>query len=346
MPEVLIIDESSKMKAHSANRVKRLIGHRIKGKPLRRSYIPSFKRCWLLSGSPAPEGLENLWAQAACMSPRRRLEVNITAFRELFCSSRWNGFANVYSVHPAGAAEIERRMRHVMYVPKVQDDLGLVPPTHSKVTVPWSDAGRAQYDEMEDTLATTVMDEDVGLEEEIEAVHAGVALTKLRQLCSGFIYAKDGRAYPSIDPEAKIEALRGIIERADDRPLLVFNQFIHEVTDIKRVFPKAVVDIPDDLTDWNAHRVPLLLLHPRSAGHGLNLQYGSSICVFYSLPYSYEEWFQAWGRLHRRGQTEPVSVVRLEREHSIEADVWAAVQGKQRRLSELLNNMRDRRRSS
>lgn len=340
LPEVLIIDESSKMKSHSANRVKRLIGHGVRG-VARRSYVPRFQRRWLLSGSPAPEGLEDLWSQSACMDPRRPLGTNISEFREVFCGARWNGFGNVYEVHAMGRQEIERRLRHVMYVPKEHDDLGLVPPTHSKVVVPWSAEGRAQYDELEDTLATMVGEnEDV----EIEASNRAVVINKMRQLCSGFIYGDYGEAHPSKDPEAKLDALERIVEQADGRPILVFNQYIEEVEMIQRRFPGAIDGAPTDLTEWNKHRIPMMILHPRSASHGLNLQYGSSICVFFSLPYSYEEWFQAWGRLHRRGQTEPVSVIRLERENSIEADVWKVVQGKDRRLSALLNNMRQRRR--
>lgn len=347
MPEVLIIDESSKMKSSQAKRVRRLIGFSRRGEAPRGGYVHRFQRRWLLSGSPAPEGLEDLWAQEACMSTRRRLGENITCFREQFCSTHWNGFANEFTVHAYGKQEIERKLARVMYVPKEVDDLGLVPATHSKIAVPWSAAGRAEYEEMENRLAITPVGQDCALgdEEEVAAANAGVVLTKLRQLCSGFVYGADGRVHRSADPDAKGRALDSIIELADGAPILVFTQYIEEMEYLASRYRGAQIGLPSSLDAWNARTGPdLLVLHPRSAGHGLNLQGGSHICVFYSLPYSYEEWFQAWGRLQRRGQENPVSVIRLEREESVEIEVWQAVQGKQRSLSALLNNMRERRR--
>lgn len=279
------------------------------------------------------------------MSTRRRLGENITSFREQFCATHWNGFANEFTVHRWGKQEIERRLSKVMYLPREHDDLGLVPATHSKVVVPWTAEGRAEYEEMENELAITPIDQDCALgdEEEVVAVNAGVVLTKLRQLCSGFVYGADGKAHRSADPDAKGQALDSIVELADGAPLLVFTQYIEEMAYLGRRYAGSQCGMPSDLSDWNAGRVPMLVLHPRSAGHGLNLQGGSHLCVFYSLPYSYEEWFQAWGRLQRRGQENPVSVIRLERESSVEADVWRAIQEKQRTLSALLHNMRERR---
>lgn len=346
LPEVLIIDESSKMKSSQAKRVKRLIGHCQRGGRPSAGYVHRFQRRWLLSGSPAPEGLEDLWAQEACASTKRRLGENITCFRERYCSTHWNGFANEFNVHTPGRAEIERVMSHIMYVPKEIDDLGLVPPTHSKVSIPWTKKAREEYDALEERLLFTPVDGDVDLdadEDEIVASNAGALLTKLRQLCSGFIYDATGRARLSSDPDAKGRALDSIVELAEGSPLLVFTQYIEEMEYLRRRYPKAQIRMPATLGAWEAGDVPMMVLHPRSAGHGLNLQGGSHICVFYSLPYSYEEWFQAWGRLHRRGQEKPVSVIRLEREDSVEADVWATLQSKKRSLSALLDNMRQRR---
>lgn len=335
LPEVLIIDESSKMKSHSAKRVKRLI-HRKKG------FVHRFQRRWLLSATPAPEGYEGLWAQEACMSPQRRLGENITSFRDNYCASHWNGYGNEYTVTKAGRRDIEHRLRYVFRVPRLPAYLEVPPPLFQTVNVPWTELARDEYDEMEARLLLEVLDEE-GKLATVDAAHAGVLVTKLRQLCSGFLYTPDGAVAPSQDPHAKIRALQDIVDRAADTPLLVFTQYRHEMDMIGQEFSDAQIEMPPTLEDWNNKKIPMMVLHPRSAGHGLNLQAGSNICVFYSLPYSYEEWEQAWGRINRRGQENRVSVFTLERENSIERDVWMTLMNKKTQLGELLNNMRERR---
>jgi SNF2 family DNA or RNA helicase len=349
--DVLVVDESSKLKAHDSARVARLAGLRritkkdgVKHSRSNPGFVDKFRRRWLLSATPAPEGYQGLWAQEACMSERRRLGENITSFRNEFCTRDRSGFGWV--VIPALEREIERRLRHVMYLPKESDSLGLPPVTHSRVVIPWALEARAQYKEMEDELelALEAADPDTPMDEiEVVAPNAGVLLSKLRQLCSGFLYDAEGNAHPSLDPDAKLDALDGVRERIGEAPLLVFTQFKSEMRSIGERYRDARVGLPDSLADWNAKLIPMLVLHPASAGHGLNLQHGTNVCLYYSLPFSYEQWHQSWGRLHRRGQTRPVSALRFERPNSVDQDVWNKVQGKRAKLSDFLDHMRRRR---
>ena len=336
--DILVIDESSKMKSPSAQRVRRLIAS-SRGNRNARGHVGTFERRFALSGTPVPEGYDNLWAQEACVSTERLLGENITSFRSRYCSSHWNGFANEFEVTKEGRTRIEEALAPIMHMPK--RGLDLPEPLFTTVPVPWTERAREEYDTLEGTLRFD-LNEDASLEEAIDVMSGPAALiNKLRQVCSGFIYDELGEAHYSEDPLAKVLALRELMDRSGDAPILLFYQYRAERDMILENFPEAMTDTRD-LTAWNAKRVPLLCLHPRSAGHGLNLQYGSSIVLFYSQPYSYEEWRQAWGRLQRRGQDRPVSVVRFERPNSVERDVNRSVMKKDKTIAQFLANVRER----
>lgn len=359
LPEILVIDESSKMKSHSANRVKRLIGtaRRKPGTPRPkagepRGYVYRFKRRFALSATPNPEGHQGLWSQEACVSLRRRLGKNITEFRDQFCRARWNGVVHEYEVTKQGKELIEAKLSPISYAPKNQKYMDLPDPIHQEVIVPWSKKARGEYEKLEQDMFLR-LDEggidapDENLEtldgSEVSAGSVAVLLNKLRQASSGFVYDESGNVRQLSDPGAKLRALEGVLERAAESPILVFTQYVAEAEAIRQHFDGAVVGLPETLDDWNAGRIPMLVLHPRSAGHGLNLERGAHVCVFYSLPWSYEDWFQAWGRLHRTGQQHQVSVLRLMRPDSVDADVWSAIRTKERRLGKFIESMRERR---
>lgn len=351
LPEILIIDESSKMKGETVSRVTRLAGLRritkkdgVKHTRKYPGYVHRFKRRWLLSATPAPEGYQGLWAQEAVMSPRRRLGENPTSFRDQYCMRPRSGFGWV--VVPSLESSIEEKLKHVMYLPKKEEYLNLLPATHSKVIVPWEAEARAQYDEMEDQLMLTLEQEDpdVSMDEiDIVAPNAGVLLSKLKQICSGFLYDQNKVAHPTADPDAKRVALDAVIERTGGSPLLVFTQFRAEREDLAANYRDAQIGLPRSLDDWSNNKIRMLVLHPKSAGHGVNLQYGTNVCIYYSLPDSFEQWWQSWGRLQRRGQTRPVSVLRMHRPNSVDSESWQRVQRKKMKLSDFLNNMRARR---
>ena len=339
-PEILVIDEFSKMKAPDANRFKVLAGGRRidkDGGVTKYTTLPGhlhrFERRFELSGTPAPEGYANLWAPSCLLGTRRRLGENITSFRKEYCTVDYDGFG--WRVIPALEAVIEEKLKHVMYLPDKADDyLALPPVLHRALDVPWTEDARAQYDEMENELALSLddLDPDMSLDElEIEAPNAGVKLIKLRQICSGFIYDQQKETHWLDDWGAKLDAVSLVLDECADTPLLVFTQFKAEQYLLESELGFHI-GLPADLEQWNTGNIPRLAIHPASAGHGLNLQYGSHVCLYYSLPYSFEQWSQSFGRLHRRGQVRQVSALRLERTNSIESDIWDTVQRKGAKL--------------
>lgn len=293
------------------------------------------------------------------MGPRRRLGQNITTFRSRYCHMFGQAPSTHYVVHDEGEKAIEEKLSKVMYMPKLGDYLGLPEPSFVEVSVPWTDEAWAQYREMEDTAVLELEralqkegDHDLAdLEDEDEAMvvapNAAAVCTKLRQLCSGFIYRDEGdggrETLRSHDHAAKLAALGDVAERAGGSPLLVFTQYCAEKEDIASHFRGAQTELPSSLGDWDSGRIPMLVLDPRAAGHGLNLQHGSNVCVYYSLPYSYEQYIQSWGRLQRKGQKRQVSVVRITRPGSIDNDVWKKLNDKGAKLSDFLESMRERR---
>ena len=357
LPDVLVIDESSKMKASSSQRVRRLIGQRRRNDPpgWERGYVHRFKRRIALSATPAPEGYEGLWSQEACVSPRRRLGQNISHFRGQFCEANFLGSGiKTYRVTSAGEERIEALIDPITYTIRAHNFLDLPDPVDVAVRIPWTQEALNEYEEMEEHAVLLLNgEEDLDLdtidlenpEDVAVAANAAVVLNKLRQVCSGFVYNDAGGTHWLADPDAKIAALADLFERTGDSTMVVFTQFTAETDAIRDHFGGDVhVGLPETLDDWSAGRGPrMLCLHPRSAGHGINLQYGSSQICFYSLPWSREEYEQGIGRLHRRGQTQPVTVHRLMRPASVEGDVWAKLRTKGMKLQQLLERVGRRR---
>lgn len=347
LPDVLVIDESSKMKAHDAKRVKRHCGFGLASTP--RGYVHRFRYRFALSATPTAEGYAKIWPQECAISRQRRLGKNITTFRAQYCTARWNGNAMVYEVGEEAKKRIHADLHDILITSRKDKYLDLPDPVYSKLVVPWTDAEYERYRKMEDDAILRLSELDGNAD--ILAPNIGVQLNKLRQMASGFVYegqiGEDGKVRQKthwFDSRLdKLSALGLVIDAADDVPVVVFTQFQAEMELLAQAYPQAQIGLPETLDDWNARKIPLMVLHPRSAGHGINLQYGSHIGVWYSLPWSYEEWHQANGRLHRTGQTQQVSIIRLERERSVELDVWLKLQNKGRTLKQFIDNIRARR---
>lgn len=359
-PEILVIDESHHMKGFGANRVKRHCGFTIRGKAgkLRKpGHVHHYKRRFALSGTLNPEGYADMWPQEACISMRRRMAPNITMFRRDYCATSWTGEREVYTVHRDGERRIERALAPITYKGSLGRYLDVPDPVFSTIHVPWAPGAWDEYCELKQHFVLDLRDrirtvdpdaqlEYLSFEQLVQrglasavAPNEGVLLSKLRQAGSGFVYDAQKNARLLTDPFAKLEALEELRERTAGVPLLVFTQFEAEDQMIAERFPDATIGMPKNLDEWNARRIPMLVVHPESAGEGLNLQFGSHIAVFYNLPWSGGIWKQAWGRLHRGGQTRQCSIVRFERPGSVDEYVWSVLQGKGETMDRFQTNV-------
>lgn len=308
--DCVVVDESSMFKA-GAKRTKRArvkkadgtVAMRKGGNITRFGVMTAARkhidRIYLLTGTPAPNGPHDLWGQAYLLDQGERLMPTITAFRK-----RWfieDRYRHTIEVRPGAESEIMDRISDVMVsMPRVD----IVPdPVFIPIRVDLPPKVMAEYREFERTLVSESYD--------VEAVSKGVLANKLLQLSNGSLYRDDGTVAPV--HTVKLDALKEIVERAAGDPILCFYSFRFDLEAIRSKFPEAVVlsETPDAVKDWNAGKIKLLLAHPASCAHGLNMQYGGHIAVWYGLTWSLELYQQANARLPRPGQKNIVAIYQI-----------------------------------
>lgn len=252
----------------------------------------SFKRVVLLSGTPAPNGLTDLWGPIYILDMGKRLGQSKTAFLERWFT--YDAYKFKHFPHEWSKGEITERISDVFFALKEADYLTLPP----KMTIDhWVDLppkAREIYRRMA---------RDMSLAEfNVEAVNNGVLTNKLLQIANGSLYVEDGDAVRL--HEAKLDALDSIIAEAAGQPILLGYEFKFDVLAIKKRFPFARIfgESSADKRDWDRGRIKLLVTHPASAGHGLNFQFGGNIQVWFGLSWSLELYLQFLKRLHRSGQ--------------------------------------------
>ena len=327
---VLIIDESSKLKAPGAQRSRTQVRH-----------AGEYDYAYALSATPAPEGAMGLWSQFACLTRDRPLGL-LTEFRARYFDQAFAHTGQthiVYTIKDDGLQGIAEAVKDYFYsMPKEFDaEVGLPDPYEFGIEVPWStETGLKQYQDMSRNFCIE-SNEDYEVAHDVSAGSPGVLQNKLRQMASGFLYTDDRTVVELEGYDDKIAELGYFLDRIDDQPLLVFTQFQEEARQIAEAYPAFQIGLPDSLDDWNQGRVPGMVLHPGSAGHGLNLQEGSHHILFYSLPWSSEAYDQAIGRLNRRGQPRRVMVAHLAREGTIEARMFGSLLTKREKQKETIN---------
>jgi SNF2 family DNA or RNA helicase len=258
------------------------------------------KRFIGLSGTPAPNGLIDLWGPIFACDAGQRLGTSITAYKQ-----RWfkeDKYDYSITAFPHSEREIMSKIGDVFFSLRAEDYIKLpkLIPVDHKVKLP--PKARAIYREMEREMGIE-MKNRAGDPVFIEAVNNGVLVNKLLQLCNGSIYDETKEDIPV--HTAKIDVLESIMEEASGKPVLVGYSFQFDKNIIRKKFPyvRILGESASDIRDWNDGEIRMLLTHPASAGHGLNLQHGSNIAVWYGLTWSLELYLQFLKRLHRPGQT-------------------------------------------
>lgn len=290
--DMVIIDELSSFKNHKSKRFQSLMKVR-----------PKVKRIIGLTGTPSSNGLMDLWAEFKLLDFGERLGRFITHYRNnYFIPDKRNGEI-IYSYKPMPYAEdaIYRRISDITISMKSTDHLQMPELITSQYEVQLSEEETQRYEELK---ADFILELPEG---EITAANAASLTGKLSQLANGAIYDDDGNIIEFHD--RKLDALEDLIEAVNGKPLLVAYWFKHDLQRIKKRFNVREIKSSKDITDWNNGDIPVAVIHPASAGHGLNLQAGGSTLIWFGLTWSLELYQQTNARLWRQGQTSGTVVI-------------------------------------
>lgn len=312
----IVLDESQSFKTRSSARWKAA-----------RKLTRDAEHVWALTGTPAGNGLLDLWAQLYLIDNGERLFPQITKYRSRYFypeKTLPNGVVAQWGIKPGAEEAIYRKLSDVcLHIPL--DNLDLPGITYNTVPVDLPPAARRVYDDLK---AEGVANLELLGGEVYAAPTAAILSNRLTQVTAGIFYDQmDPNVWTDLHDE-KLRALVDIVEQTDGG-VLVFYRYRAELRRILGALPQArKVTDKGAIDDWNARRLPVMVAHPASAGHGLNLQYGGNTCVWTSLPWSMEEWEQANARLHRQGQDNHVMVHMLTVPGSIDEHIFAVLQGK------------------
>ena len=321
--DCVIIDESSSFKNSGSQRFKSL-----------KKVLPFTNYMVILTGTPSPNGLMDLWAQMYLVDFGEALGRTKTAYTQRFFESDYMG----YKLTPLKDADTKI---HALIAPKVlsmvaSDYLDLPDRIDLIESVELPAKTLALYKQFEKTLLATLPDG-----EQIEALSAAVLANKLLQWCNGAMYIDELHNY-SVVHDLKLDALADIIEQNENENILVAYNYKSDLERLQKRFKDArVLDKdPQTVIDWNEGRIKLLLAHPASAGHGLNIQHGGSMIVWFGLNWSLEYDQQLNARLHRQGQTKPVRIIRIIVKDCLDERVMNVLNDKDRTQSKLIEALK------
>lgn len=320
----MVIDELSSFKSPSAKRFKSLLKVRSK-----------VKRVIGLTGTPG--NLMDLWAEFRLLDMGERLGRFITHYRNNFFVPDKRNQQMIFSYKPRPGAEkgIYQLIGDITISMKSGDYLHLPECIYNRLEVKLSDSERKIYDELSRDMVVDLKDK------EIDAVNAASLSNKLLQMANGAIYDENKDAIHIHD--RKLDALEDLIESANGKPVLVAYWFKHDLQRLKERFKNArQIKESCDFKDWNNKKIQIGLIHPASAGHGLNLQMGGSMIVWLGLTWSLELYQQANARLHRQGQKETVVIHHILCKDTIDEDVMNALEAKDKTQSKLIDAVKAR----
>jgi SNF2 family DNA or RNA helicase len=328
--DMVVVDEFSSFKNHQAKRFKALSWVR-----------PHIKRIVGLTGTPAPNGMLDLWAQVYLLDQGQRLGKRITHYRERYFEPDQRDRDHIFTYTPKlGADEVIRNIiGDICISMKAEDYLELPDCITNVVPVVLDTKAWAAYEKLEREMLLEVE------EKVIDAGSAAVLTNKLLQLCNGAVY-DENRNIVEIH-NCKIEAFMELVEGLNGRPALVFYNFQHDLTRLEKALAKTQLRVrrltgPQDENDWNNRQIDILLAHPASAAYGLNLQQGGNHVIWFGLNWSLELYEQANKRLHRQGQNEKVIIHHLAVEGGVDEDVISALEDKSNTQDKLMNALKAR----
>ena len=314
--DMVVIDELSSFKSSKAQRFKSLC------------YVRQhIKRLVGLTGTPASNGLIDLWAQIYLLDEGERLGKKITHFRAKYCDCNTHGgHFSTYAMKPGAEESIRAAISDICISMKAEDYLQLPECTVVDVPVYMDKRTEKRYEEFEREMLLQI-DENT-----LDAGTAVVLSGKLMQFANGAVYDENRNAVEI--HSGKLDTLSELVEGLNGQHALIFYNFRHDLERILRHLEKSPLSIRElktdqDQADWNAGKIDLLLAHPASAGYGLNLQQGGHHVIWFGLNWSLELYEQANKRLHRQGQQERVIIHRLITQNTRDADVADALAGKQ-----------------
>jgi len=318
--DMVVVDELSSFKSHQAKRFKSLIKVR-----------PQVKRIVGLTGTPSSNGLMDLWAEYRLLDMGERLGRFIGRYRENFFVPDRRNQQVVFSYKPRPGAEetIYRLISDITISMKGADYLKLPELIINEVSVKLSEKEMETLDTMKRDLIAMVKGE------EISATNAAALSGKLLQMANGAVYDEEGEVIHIHDQ--KLDALEDVIEGANGKPVLIAYWFKHDLSRIQKRFKVEVLSSSDSIKKWNEGEIPIAVIHPASAGHGLNLQTGGSTLVWFGLTWSLELYQQTNARLWRQGQKHTVVIQHLIAKGTIDERVMKALEDKDNTQSALID---------
>ena len=329
--DMVVIDELSSFKNNNSKRFKAL-----------KCVLPLIKKIIGLTGTPAPNGYIDLWAQIYLLDQGKRLGKYITHYRENYFQPDKRDSQRVFTYKPReGAVEaIKNKISDICISLSAKDYLQMPKLIKDTRYIQFDSKTQKAYEQFEKEMFLQIN------EDEIDVTSAAALTNKLLQFCNGAVYKEDSKEYIEIH-DCKIEALTELIEEAQGQPLLIFYNFKSDLERIQRALKKlnlriGVLKDSKDIAKWNNKELDILLAHPASAAYGLNLQDGGNHIVWFGLNWSLELYQQANARLYRQGQKENVIIHNLVIDGCRDVDVMHALEDKNKGQEKLLESLKAR----
>ncbi|XVG96399.1 SNF2-related protein [Eubacteriales bacterium KG125] len=325
MFDMLVVDELSSFKSYQAKRFKALLKVR-----------PKVKRIVGLTGTPSSNGLMDLWAEFRLLDMGERLGRYITHYRQNFFVPDKRNQHMIFSYKPRPGAEdaIYRLISDITISMKARDFLKMPECIMNEVIVSLSEKEQKLYDSLKKDMVLSIGDD------EIDAVTAAALSNKLLQMANGAVYNNEKKSI--VIHDRKLDALEDLIEGANGKPVIVAYWFKHDLERIKARFDVREIKTVKDIADWNERKIPTAVLHPASAGHGLNLQAGGSTIIWFGLTWSLELYQQTNARLYRQGQENTVVIHHIITKGTHDEDVTKALTLKEKIQDALINSVKAR----